>query len=81
MLVLVKVMKTHSAAVYSSSIPVISMQSPNVPHKLAVISLNDVKHQVGLIQSGINSLEYKVIAPYYIFSDNVKTTAGKITEI
>ena len=80
-LVLVQVMKKHSAANYSASIPVVTMNSSNKPYKLVVISLNDIKHQVGLLQSDINSLEYKVIAPYYVFSDNVKTTAGKTTDI
>lgn len=80
-LVLVKVMKDHSTATYDPTLPVVKKHGEQQNARYAVISLNDVKHQVGLVQSSENSLEYKVVAPYYIFRENVKKTAGRLQNI
>jgi hypothetical protein len=71
-------MREHNAATYDSTLPVVKANGPGQPKRFAVISLNDVKHQVGLVKSHPNSLEYKVVAPYYIFRENVKETAGQL---
>lgn len=80
-LVLVELMKEHRAAEYDDSLPVVQMNKQGQPQRYAVISLNDIQYQVGLVQSSKDSLEYKVVAPYYILRDNVQQTAGDITYI
>lgn len=50
-LLLVKVMREHSAATYDSTLPVVKEHGPDQPARYAVISLNDVKHHVDLVQS------------------------------
>ncbi|KAI7891040.1 uncharacterized protein EV154DRAFT_230946 [Mucor mucedo] len=80
-LVFVEVMKEHYAADYDNTIPMIKMNSDSATTRHAVISLNDVQHQVGLVQSSPNSLEYKVVAPYKIFNENVKQSAGQLKHI
>ncbi|KAG2193951.1 hypothetical protein INT47_003521 [Mucor saturninus] len=80
-LVFVEVMKEHYAAEYDNTIPMIKMNSDGPTTRHAVISLNDVQHQVGLVQSSPNSLEYKVVAPYKIFNENVKQSAGHLKHI
>ena len=74
-------MKEHSAASYDVTLPVVKMNAVGQTRRYAVISLNDVQHQVGLVQSSEGSLEHKVVAPYYIFRENVKETAGQLQYI
>ncbi|KAI8969555.1 hypothetical protein BDB01DRAFT_732242 [Pilobolus umbonatus] len=80
-LVLVEVMKKHTCAKYDPTMPVVTMNGPGQPPRYAVISLNDIKYQVGLVQKSTDSLEHNVVAPYYIFRDNIKATAGKLVNI
>lgn len=80
-LVLVEVMKEHNAASYDVTLPVVTMNAVGQTRRYVVISLNDVQHQVGLVQSSEDSLEHKVVAPYYIFRGNVKLTAGQLQYI
>ncbi|KAI7875095.1 uncharacterized protein EV154DRAFT_486825 [Mucor mucedo] len=79
--VFVEVMKEHYATDYDNTIPMIKMNSDSATTRHAVISLNDVQHQVGLVQSSPNSLEYKVVALYKIFNENVKQSAGQLKHI
>ncbi|KAI7892545.1 uncharacterized protein EV154DRAFT_550697 [Mucor mucedo] len=69
-LVFVEVMKEHYAADSDNTIPIIKMNNEGATTRHAVIGLNDVKHQVGLVQPSTDSLEYKVVAPYKIFNGN-----------
>ncbi|KAG2193041.1 hypothetical protein INT47_009291 [Mucor saturninus] len=80
-LVCVEVMKEHYAADYDNTIPMVKMYSDSESPRHAVINLNDIKYQVGLVQSSNNSLEHKVVAPYKIFNENVKQTAGQLKYI
>lgn len=93
-LAFVEVMKDHSAASYDPSIPVVKMNK-SIQQQLrenrdrtcfdkvtyAVINVNDIVHQVGLMQSSIDSLDYKVIAPYYLFKNNIRSTAGDVRRL
>ncbi|KAI9476581.1 MAG: hypothetical protein EXX96DRAFT_507889 [Benjaminiella poitrasii] len=76
-LVLVDVMKEHSAIDYNKTIPLVTMDEDSASQRFVVISLNDVQDQVGLVQSAEYPNEYKVIAPYSIFNEDMKRTAGK----
>ncbi|OAD71018.1 hypothetical protein PHYBLDRAFT_148233 [Phycomyces blakesleeanus NRRL 1555(-)] len=80
-LVLVNVMKEHSVAEYDSNIPVVIMDTNSATQRLVVISLNDIQNQVGLVQSVECPMKYKVVAPYYIFNEDMKSTAGKLRYI
>ena len=80
-LVLVEVMKKHTSTTYDQTIPLVTINNPSQAPRYVVISLNDIKHQVGLVQSADKSLDYMVVAPYYIFKDNIKETAGKLINI
>ncbi|OAD75291.1 hypothetical protein PHYBLDRAFT_64218 [Phycomyces blakesleeanus NRRL 1555(-)] len=80
-LVLVSVMNDHSATDYNYSIPVVTLERASIYQRLVVISLNDIQNQVGLVQTAVNSTKYKVVAPYYIFSEDMKSTAGKLRYI
>lgn len=77
----VEVMKEHYAADYDNTIPMVKINSNLNQSRYAVINLNDIRYQVGLIQSTHNSLEHKVIAPYKIFNENIKNTAGQLKYI
>ena len=92
-LALVEVMKDHNASADDKTIPIVKMnrsleqqqrdnpgQRPVQP-KYAVINVEDIVHQVGLIQSvkaKRSDTVFKVIAPYYVFKDDMKSTAGNI---
>ncbi|OAD75383.1 C2H2-type zinc finger transcription factor [Phycomyces blakesleeanus NRRL 1555(-)] len=81
LLVLVSVMNDHSAADYNNSIPVVTLEATSIYQRLAVISINDIQNQVGLVQTAMDSKKYKVVAPYYIFNEDMKSTAGKLSHI
>ncbi|OAD79052.1 hypothetical protein PHYBLDRAFT_164135 [Phycomyces blakesleeanus NRRL 1555(-)] len=80
-LVLVSVMKKHSAAEYDSNIPIVIIDTNLVTQRLVVISLNDIQNKVGLIQSVECPMKYKVVTSYYIFNEDIKSTAGKLRYI
>ncbi|KAI9329149.1 hypothetical protein BD770DRAFT_404282 [Pilaira anomala] len=80
-LVFVEVLKGNIAAGDVNTIPVVTLNAPGRPTKYAVISLNDIQRQVGLVQTSVNSFEHKVVSPYMIFNNNVKETAGQLNYI
>ncbi|OAD71978.1 C2H2-type zinc finger transcription factor [Phycomyces blakesleeanus NRRL 1555(-)] len=81
-----EVMKEHDAASHDSSVPIVKQQSQST-HTLghqtqptyAVISVNDICHQVGLVQYPPNGNQFYVIAPYYIFNNNMRITKGNLS--
>ena len=76
-----EVLKGNSAAGDDNTIPVVTLNAPGRPTKYAVISLNDIQRQVGLVQTSVDSYVHKVVSPYMIFTDNVKETAGQLSYI
>ncbi|OAD67741.1 hypothetical protein PHYBLDRAFT_174069 [Phycomyces blakesleeanus NRRL 1555(-)] len=80
-LVLVSVMNDHSAMDYDYFIPVGTLETASIYQRLVVISLNDIQNQVGLVQTAVDSTKYKVVTPYYIFNEDMKSTAGKLRYI
>ena len=80
-LVFVEVLKGNSAAGDDNTIPVVTLNAPGRPPKYAVISLNDIQRQVGLVQTSVDSYVHKVVSPYMIFTDNVKETTGQLSYI
>ncbi|OAD81281.1 hypothetical protein PHYBLDRAFT_161895 [Phycomyces blakesleeanus NRRL 1555(-)] len=85
-LAFVEVMKEHDVTGYDSSVPIDKQWSQST-HTLghqtqptyAVISVNDICHQVGLIQYPPNRNQFYVIAPYYIFNNNMRITKGNLS--
>jgi hypothetical protein len=41
--------------------------------------MNQIKHQVGLVQADLHSLEHKIVAPYYIF--NTQMRPGELSRL
>ncbi|OAD65483.1 C2H2-type zinc finger transcription factor [Phycomyces blakesleeanus NRRL 1555(-)] len=85
-LAFVEVMKEHDADGHDSSVPIVKQQSQST-HTLghqtqptyAVISVNDICHQVGLVQYPPNGNQFYVIVPYYIFNNNMRITKGNLS--
>ncbi|OAD79072.1 hypothetical protein PHYBLDRAFT_62165 [Phycomyces blakesleeanus NRRL 1555(-)] len=85
-LAFVEVMKEHDAAGHDSSVPIVKQWSQST-HTLghqtqptyAVISVNDICHQVGLVQYLLNGNQFYVIAPYSIFNNNMCITKGNLS--
>ncbi|OAD81231.1 hypothetical protein PHYBLDRAFT_73842 [Phycomyces blakesleeanus NRRL 1555(-)] len=81
-----EVMKEYDAAGHDSSVPIVKQRSQST-HTLghqtqltyAVISVNDICHQVGLVQYPPNGNKFYVIAPYYIFNNNICITKGNLS--
>jgi hypothetical protein len=92
-LAFVEVMEEHSAAEYDPCIPVVKrcksreeqlQENPTRTARsptYAVINTKAITRQIGLIQNITDSLEYKVIAPYYVFNENIRLTAGDIRNL
>ena len=92
-LALVEVMKEHQAANYDKTTPVVKMNEPveqqskekpdqrPIPPKYAVINVEDIIYQVGLIKSPHSDTVFKVIAPYLIFRRDMRSTAGHIKNL
>jgi hypothetical protein len=84
-------MSHHYAADYDKSIPVIKMNKSVEQQRqenstciltsprYAVINMNQIKHQVGLVQADLHSLEHKIVAPYYIF--NIQMRPGELSRL
>ena len=93
LLALVEVMKDHYALRLEKSIPLVAMNQPvdqqlkEHPNqrvqepKYAVVNVEDILYQVGLIQSLKKPTVFKVIAPYMVFKENMVPTAGQIKYI
>ncbi|OAD80872.1 hypothetical protein PHYBLDRAFT_138425 [Phycomyces blakesleeanus NRRL 1555(-)] len=85
-LAFVEVMKEHDTAGHDSSVPIVKQRSQStntLGHQTqptyAVISVNDICHQVGLVQYPPNGNQFYVIAPYYIFNNNMRITKGNLS--
>lgn len=93
-LALVEVMKNNTVSSYDPTIPVVTMNKTKeqqlldnptgvlIDPKFAVINISDIIYQVGLIQSHTTSEQiHSVIAPYYVFNENLNTSAGEIRNL
>ncbi|OAD66780.1 hypothetical protein PHYBLDRAFT_160529 [Phycomyces blakesleeanus NRRL 1555(-)] len=85
-LAFVEVIKEHDAAGHDSSVPIVkqwSQSTRTLGHQTqptyAVISVNDICHQVGLVQYPPNGNQFYVITPYYIFNNNMRITKGNLS--
>ncbi|OAD67251.1 hypothetical protein PHYBLDRAFT_63754 [Phycomyces blakesleeanus NRRL 1555(-)] len=84
-LAFVEVMKEHDAAAHDSSVPIVKQQSQNsstgrqTQPTYAVISVNDICHQVGLIQYPPNGNQFYIISSYYVFNNNMRITKGNLS--
>ncbi|OAD66745.1 hypothetical protein PHYBLDRAFT_70261 [Phycomyces blakesleeanus NRRL 1555(-)] len=85
-LAFVEVIKEHDTADHDSSVPIVKQRSQStrtLGHQTqstyAVISVNDICHQVGLVQYPPNGNQFYVIAPYYIFKNNMRITKGNLS--
>lgn len=80
-------MKAHDAASHDLSVPIVkSRATSNSTEReeqptYAVIGVDDIQHQVGLIQYPRNSNQFFVIAPYYIFKGNLHAKRGHLTTL
>lgn len=86
-------MKKHSVSSYDSSIPVVTMNKPEkqqlqedpncvlIKPKYAVISTDDIHRQVGLIETGENSLEHSVIGTYMVYNNDFSSSVGNIKNL
>ncbi|KAI9010510.1 hypothetical protein CLU79DRAFT_710433, partial [Phycomyces nitens] len=83
-LAFVDVMKEHTTATHDFSIPIVKKRPTDTlnghipPPTFAVINVNDIIHQVGLIQYPPNSNQFFMIAPYFIFNTNLRITNGNL---
>ncbi|OAD67120.1 hypothetical protein PHYBLDRAFT_174504 [Phycomyces blakesleeanus NRRL 1555(-)] len=77
--------KEHDMAAHDSSVPIVKQWSQNsstgrqTQPTYAVISVNDICHQVGLIQYPPNGNKFYVIASYYVFNNNMHITKGNLS--
>ncbi|OAD68523.1 hypothetical protein PHYBLDRAFT_172950 [Phycomyces blakesleeanus NRRL 1555(-)] len=84
-LAFVEVMKEHDAAAHDSSVPIVKQRSQNsstgrqTQPTYAVISVNDIRHQVGLIQYPPNGNQFYIISSYYVFNNNMRITKGNLS--
>ena len=84
-------MKKHFASEEDRTMPMVQMNKspqqqlqrkrPPPPPKYAVINVEDIIHQVGLIQTLISETKFNVIAPYYVFRKDMQSTAGNIINL
>ncbi|KAK4509116.1 uncharacterized protein ATC70_007466 [Mucor velutinosus] len=91
-LAFVETMKNHGVASHDRSVPFVRMNEPveqqiarRVPRvidpKYAVISIDDVEMQVGLVKSLDNDLHFSVIANYHAFEQDMSIDAGDIRNL
>ncbi|GAN02448.1 hypothetical protein MAM1_0022d01891 [Mucor ambiguus] len=91
-LALVETMKDHGVAPHDRSVPFVRMNEPvetqisrRVPRiidpKYAVISVDDIEMQVGLVKSLESDLHFSVIANYHVFKQDMSIDAGNIRNI
>jgi hypothetical protein len=82
-------MKQHTTSSFDSSIPIVKRNIPVeeqtgdtiIQEKYAVININDITLQVGLIQCPNIANQFFVIAPYFVFNSNLRTSAGILSII
>lgn len=79
-----KVAKLHSICEFNNEIPLVKLSREGGSNIYAVININQVTAQVGLVKTpeNINTSEsdtYRVISPYYIFENNLNNTAGQLS--
>lgn len=75
----VEVMNNHFTASHDHSVPLV--KRGNSYTKYAIINVSDIKHQVGLIEYPRYASQYYVIAPYFVFDQDLHKTAGDIAII
>lgn len=91
-LAFVETMKEHGVAAHDKSVPYVRMNEPveqqvsrRVPRiidpKYAVISIDDVEMQVGLVKSLDNDRHFYIIANYHAFEQDMSLNAGDIRNL
>jgi hypothetical protein len=91
-LAFVEVMKQHRTAAHDRSIPFVRMNkpisqqlaagaNPIIDPKYAVIAVDDITLQVGLVQSLANELDFSVIGNYHAFDQDMSRNAGNIVHL
>lgn len=91
-LAFVEVMKVHRTATHDKSIPVVYMNRPRslqlvstnerlVDSKYAVIKVDDITLQVGLVQSLDDDLKFSVIGNYHVFAQDMSIDSGSIIHL
>lgn len=78
-LAFVKVMNQHTTAEHDKAVPLVKQSSHHI--KYAVIHVNDIDQQVGLVQCPNYNNQFYVIAPYYVFNSNLDISAGNLSLI
>lgn len=68
-------MDQHATASHDPSVPLVKKSSSNA--KYAVINVYDIDQQVGLVECPGLQNQYYVIAPYYVFDVDLRSTAGR----
>ncbi|KAI9006734.1 hypothetical protein CLU79DRAFT_779261 [Phycomyces nitens] len=81
-LAFVEVMKEHGTAAHNSSVPIVIRRSHSSTGQTTqpkyAVNVDDIQHQVGLIQYPPSSNQFFIIAPYYVFNDNLRVTMGNL---
>lgn len=72
-------MKHHDVARHDKSVPLVKTRSDIAQPSYAVINLMDIEHQVGLIEFPPNRNQFYVIAPYFVFNDNLQVNKGNLS--
>lgn len=91
-LAFVEVMKVHTTAIHDKSIPVIYMNQSReqqlaagservIDSKYAVIKLDDILLQVGLVQSIGEDQKFSVIGNYHVFQQDMSLDCGDIRHL
>ncbi|KAG2190977.1 hypothetical protein INT47_007467 [Mucor saturninus] len=78
-LVLVEIMKHHYLARHNKFVPLVKASSDIAQPSYSVINLMDIEHQVGLIKFPPNRNQFYVIAPYFVFNDNLQLNKGNLS--
>ncbi|CEP16974.1 hypothetical protein [Parasitella parasitica] len=92
-LTFVEVMKRHATAEHDKSIPVVHKNQSRIQQramgnkrpieysKYAVIKVDDILLQVGLVQSLDDELKFRVIGNYHVFEQDMSLDAGDIVNL
>ena len=81
-LAFVDVMKQHSTARHDKKVPIVKRHPvegiSTSNRKYAVINVEDITNQVGLVPFAEGRDQFYVIAPYIVFDVDLHDSAGKI---
>ena len=83
-LAFVDVMKQHATAKHDKKVPIVKRHDPastTSSAKYAVVNVNDITRQAGLVKFPTHMNQFYVIAPYLVFDTDMDSNAGNIIHL